>query len=83
MFIRENNYANCVGYSFSQCFDSDIEILHKIDSDEEKLHMLKVLVAEYEQALEIVEDEDTLMWPISIELRNIIKEATSLEGLYN
>ena len=80
--IRSNTYANCVGYAFSQCYDSDIEILIGIEKDEQQLQQLKTLVAEYEQALEIVEDESTLMWPISKTLIDTIKKANTLNECY-
>lgn len=80
--IRSNTYANCVGYAFSQCYDSDIEILIGIKNDEQQLQQLKVLVAEYEQALEIVKDEYSLMWPISKDLIETIKKATTLKECY-
>lgn len=80
--ITNNNYANCVGYAFSQCYDSSIEILISIENDEQHLQQLKVLVAEYEQALEIVDDESTVRWPISEALRDKIKKATTLDECY-
>lgn len=81
--ITNNNYANCVGYSLSQCYDSNIEVLGDINNDEDLLEMLKILVLEYEQSLEIVDDESTLIWPISIELRNKIKMAKTIDEIYN
>lgn len=80
--IRSNTYANCVGYAFSQCYDSGIEVLIGIEKDEQQLQQLKTLVAEYEQALEIVEDESTLMWPISKTLIDTIKKANTLKECY-
>lgn len=80
--IANNNYANCVGYSLSQCYDSNIEVLDKINNDDDLLEMLKTLVLEYEQALEIVEDESTLMWPVSVEFREGVKRAKTLDELY-
>ena len=79
---RKNTYANCVGYAFSQCYDSDIEILISIENDEQQLQQLKALIAEYEQALEIVDDEATLMWPISKTLIETIKKAATLKECY-
>lgn len=80
--IRSNIYANCVGYAFSQCYDSDIEVLIRTENDEQQLQQLKALIAEYEQALEIVEDEATLRWPISKTLIETIKKATTLKECY-
>lgn len=80
--IRSNTYANCVGYTFSQCYDNFIEALTSIENDEQLLQQLKALIAEYEQALEIVDDEATLMWPISKPLIETIKKATTLKECY-
>ena len=82
IIIRSNTYANCVGYAFSQCYDSAIEVLIDIEKDEQQLQQLKTLVAEYEQALEIVDDESTLMWPISKTLIDTIKKANTLNECY-
>ena len=46
------------------------------------MQQLKALIAEYEQALEIVDDEATLMWPISKTLIETIKKATTLKECY-
>lgn len=80
--IRCNTYANCVGYAFSQCYNNNTEILTSIKTDEQQLQQLKTLVVEYEQALEIVDEESTLMYSISKSLIKTIKEATTLRECY-
>lgn len=80
--MYNNVYANCVGYAFEQCYSSSIEITYKIKNDEQHLQMLKELVAEYEQACEIVKDESKLMWSISKELIAKVKSAKCLADVY-
>lgn len=75
-------YAECVGYSFEQCYSSSVGITRYIENDEQHLAMLKELVKEFEQALEIVEIEEDLRWTISKPLREKIKAAAYLQEVY-
>jgi len=76
-----NNYANCVAYSFMQCYNSGIEITAEIKSDEEHLQQLKSLAAEYLMALEIA-DESQLMWTIPQDIIDKVNTAQDLAAAY-
>ena len=76
-----NNYASCVAYSFMQCYNSNIEIIAAINSDEEHLQQLKALAVEYQMALEIT-DETQLMWTIPQDIIDKVMAAQSLTAAY-
>ena len=76
-----NNYANCVAYSFMQCYNSGIEITAEIYNDEQQLQQLKELVAEYKMALEIAE-ESLLMWTIPQDIIDKVTTAQNLAAAY-
>lgn len=81
--MRNNNYANCVGYAFEQCISSGIEVLGDIVDDASHLEMLKQLAAEYETACEVAYDNAVLplQHPIDSKTLAAVKSATTLCAL--
>lgn len=80
--MYSNIYAECVGYAFWQCYDSQIGVTQTINSDADLLQELKVIVKEYSIACEIVEDESVLRNEIPKEMVIKVNQANCLSDIY-
>ena len=82
--LHNQVYAEAVGYSFWQAYNSEIAIIRneQQDSDQDKLTELKQLAAEFSQACEIADPSKKLSWDIPTDILDCIKQAATLKDCY-